>query len=167
MRASLRSLFGDSIEAIERKLKVSGWLLIASASGLLAMSLWGLLGTGSNFSKNFWSVMLTIVSACIATGSFAIQFRKLREAKSLSQEPPRIAEILTILAADPRHREALLQSLDELFDRDMSAGMSLRRARLRYVARALASVGGRLWSAAKGIGVFGLLAELFRRCFPS
>jgi len=62
-----------------------------------------------------------------------------------------------------RYRGALLADLDEEFHRGLSSGMSVKRARMRYWAAALNSIGPQLWAAARRIGLLGILADYARR----
>lgn len=83
--------------------------------------------------------------------------------KEADQDVPKFAEFLVGAVAKKRYRNSLLQSLDEDFRNDRAAGMSVRRARLRYWAASLNSIGPQLWAASKRIGLFGLLADYARR----
>jgi hypothetical protein len=78
------------------------------------------------------------------------------------REPPRAAELLVSSCTKNRYREALLNDLDEVFQRDL-ASMTVARARLRYWGGALHSIGPQLWALAKRIGIFGLIADYARR----
>ncbi|WP_159728356.1 hypothetical protein [Methylosinus sp. Ce-a6] len=80
-------------------------------------------------------------------------------------EPPRTAEMLVGALTKKRYRDALLMDLDEAFRRDVTSGMSVERARKRYWAAALNSVGPQVWAAARRIGLLGLLADYARRLF--
>jgi hypothetical protein len=77
-------------------------------------------------------------------------------------DPPRLAEFLVGLFAKKRHRAGLLHCLDEDFRADLAAGMSLARAKRRYWAAALNSLGPQLWAAIKRVGVIGLVAGYIR-----
>ncbi|TLG78651.1 hypothetical protein [Methylocystis sp. B8] len=79
--------------------------------------------------------------------------------------PPALAEFLVGLFAKPKYRTSFLQCLDEDFRSDINAGMPLSRARWRYRAAALNSVGPQLWVAIKRIGVIGIVADYVRRKF--
>lgn len=76
--------------------------------------------------------------------------------------PPALAEFLVGLFATPKYRTSFLQCLDEDFRSDINAGMPLSRARWRYRAAALNSIGPQLWAATKRIGVIGVLADYVR-----
>ncbi len=78
-------------------------------------------------------------------------------------DPPRLAEFILGACTKKRYRQALLDDLDEVFHRDLSAGMSISRARLRYWGGALNSVIPQLWSLTKRIGLFGIIADYARR----
>jgi hypothetical protein len=78
-------------------------------------------------------------------------------------EPPMNAEFLVGLFTKRGYREALLQALGEDFDRNLAAGMSTRRARLRYWAAALSSIVPQLLAAIKRIGLVGLVFDYARR----
>jgi hypothetical protein len=62
-----------------------------------------------------------------------------------------------------RYRKALLNDLDEDFQRDLSEGMTVARAQFRYWGGALYSITPQLLAAAKRIGIFGLIADYARR----
>ncbi|MCA8895973.1 MAG: hypothetical protein KDJ20_07905 [Hyphomicrobiales bacterium] len=106
------------------------------------------------------AVMFALIFA-----SLSASLKEIIESRPVTFEPPRWAEALVILAADRRHQEAFLQSLDELFERETASGMSCARARFRYAMRAFASVGGRLWTLAKRLGFIGFVADAIRRIF--
>lgn len=93
-------------------------------------------------------------------------FRLLQKGTSVdagqSVEPPRWAEFLVCLTAKKRHRAGLLHCLDEDFQNDLAAGISLRRANRRYWSAALNSIGPQLWAAIKRIGVIGIVADYVR-----
>lgn len=76
--------------------------------------------------------------------------------------PPGLAEFFVGLLSKKRYRNGLLQSLDEDFQNDLSAGVSLRRAQLRYWAAALNSTGPQLWAAVRRIGLIGIVADYIR-----
>jgi hypothetical protein len=78
-------------------------------------------------------------------------------------EPPRVAELLVSWCIKKRYREALLDDFDEVFQRDLSKGMTVARARLRYWGGALNSITPQLLAAAKRIGIFGLITDYARR----
>lgn len=78
-------------------------------------------------------------------------------------EPPRAAEMIVGALTKKRYRGALLADLDEEFHRGLSSGMSVKRARMRYWAAALNSIGPQLWAAARRIGLLGILADYARR----
>ena len=52
-------------------------------------------------------------------------------------ESPRIAELLVSWCTKKGYRKALRDDLDEVFQRDLSNGMTVARARLRYWGGAL------------------------------
>lgn len=68
-------------------------------------------------------------------------------------ELPCFAEFIAGLLTKKRYREALLQSLEEDFNRDVSAGMSVRRAKLRYWASALHCALDQIWPALKRVAI--------------
>jgi hypothetical protein len=78
-------------------------------------------------------------------------------------EPPRVAELLVSWCINKPYREALLYDFDEDFQRDLSKGMTVARARLRYWGGALNSITPQLLAAAKRIGIFGLFTDYARR----
>jgi hypothetical protein len=78
-------------------------------------------------------------------------------------EPPIIPEFLVVLCVNRRYRNGLLQNLEEDFESDLAAGASVKRARRKYWAAALNSIGPRLWAVAKRIGIIGLIADYARR----
>lgn len=88
---------------------------------------------------------------------------KVSRSDTPSKEPPAIAESLVGLCTKKRYREALLDDLDEVFQRDISSGVAVGRARRRYWAAALNSIAPQLWSAAKRVGFLGILADYARR----
>lgn len=85
------------------------------------------------------------------------------EMSSFRIEPPLAAEFLVSLFSKKRYRDSLLEALSEDFDRDLAAGVSLRRACLRYWAAALNSIGPQALAAAKRIGIVGLVFDYARR----
>jgi len=85
---------------------------------------------------------------------------------SLRTEPPRVAELLVSWVSwctKKRYRAALRDDLDEVFQRDLSKGMTVARAGLRYWSSALGSITPQLLALAKRIGIFGLIADYARR----
>jgi hypothetical protein len=78
-------------------------------------------------------------------------------------EPPRVAELFVSWCTKKRYREALLDDLDEDFQCDLSKGMTVARARLRYWGSALHSITPQFLALAKRIGIFGLIADYARR----
>ncbi|MGB8901831.1 MAG: hypothetical protein WCC90_22455 [Methylocella sp.] len=78
-------------------------------------------------------------------------------------EPPRVVELLVGWCIKKRYRKALLDDLDEVFQCDLSNGMTVARARLRYWGSALHSITPQLLALAKRIGIFGLIADYARR----
>jgi hypothetical protein len=82
----------------------------------------------------------------------------------LKAVPPIVAEFLVgLFAKSPRHRNGLLQNLEEEFDSNLANGATVRRARRKYWAAALNSIGPQLLAAAKRIGIIGLIADYARR----
>ncbi len=79
------------------------------------------------------------------------------------QEPPRLAEFLVGLFVKKRHRNDILGGLAEDFNNDLAAGMSLRRAKRRYWAAALNSIGPQALAALKRIGFVGVVFDYARR----
>lgn len=79
------------------------------------------------------------------------------------REPSRLAEFLVLLCVKKRYSGAILSDLEEVFERDLDAGMSLRRARIRFWGRALHSVAPQLWALAKRVGLVGILVDYARR----
>lgn len=115
--------------------------------------------------------MFILVLLCMAASiwhvlrSFALlfQYTSNKNRKSASTvEPPRFAEFLVALLAKKRYRHGLLQNLDEDFQNDLAAGMTLRRAKRRYWAAALNSIGPQLWAAVKRFGLIGIVADYIR-----
>jgi hypothetical protein len=105
-------------------------------------------------------------------GDFLPRTRRLLQRLSVSEgtdargdgiEPPRLAEFLVGALAKRRYRAGLLQCLDHKFQSDLANGLSHRRARARYWAAALNTIGPQLWAAAKRVGLFSLLADYARR----
>lgn len=78
-------------------------------------------------------------------------------------EPPRIAELLVSWCTKKGYREALRDDLDEVFQRDLSNGLTVARARLRYWGGALHSITPQLLAGAKRIGIIGVIADYARR----
>ena len=80
------------------------------------------------FAKVFWHYDILVPQA--------------QDAQDQEQnEPPRTAEFLVGLFAKKRYRNAILRDLAEDFDSDIASGMSLDRAKRRYWAAALNSIG--------------------------
>jgi len=79
------------------------------------------------------------------------------------EDPPRAAEFIIGVFAKKRYRKSILSDLAEDFALDIASGMSIRRARRRYWAAAVASVAPQAYAALKRIGVLGLLLEAARR----
>ncbi|MGB8276679.1 MAG: hypothetical protein WCF20_01900 [Methylovirgula sp.] len=104
------------------------------------------------FQKGLRRVLLTLAASFTA---------RPREGTASTQhpEPPRLAEFLVGWCTSRRHRNALLQDLEEDFQNDLREGKSVRRAKLRYWAAAVNSITPQLWAAAKRIGVFVVLAR--------
>ena len=78
-------------------------------------------------------------------------------------EPPRTAEFLVGLFAKKRYRKAVLRDLAEDFDSNLASGLSLDRAKRRYWAAALSSIGPQGLAALKRIGFVGLVFDYARR----
>jgi hypothetical protein len=93
-----------------------------------------------------------------AAGSAALSVTIPRPA-SLRTEPPRVAELLVGWCIKKRYRKALLDDLDEDFQHDLSKGMTVARARLRYWGSVLGSIIPQLLALAKRIGIVGLIAD--------
>jgi|GEM_PF-4905718 len=79
-----------------------------------------------------------------------------------AEDPPRLAEFVVGLLAKTRYRASLLQCLEEDFRNDLAADVSLRRAKRRYWAAALNSIGPQFCAWIKRIGVIGILADYVR-----
>lgn len=79
-----------------------------------------------------------------------------------AEDPPRLAEFFVGLLAKTHYRASLLQCLEEDFRNDLAADISLRRAKRRYWAAALNSIGPQFWAAIKRIGVIGVVADYVR-----
>jgi hypothetical protein len=99
-----------------------------------------------------------VADQAAAAGSAALPVTIPRPT-SPETEPPRFAELLVSSCTKSRYRKALLNDLDEDFQRDLSKGMTVGRARMRYRGSALRSITPRLWALAKRIGIFGLIAD--------
>lgn len=80
-----------------------------------------------------------------------------------SGEPPRLAEFLVGLFAKRRYRNAILRDLAEDFDSNLASGMTPNRAKWRYWAAALNSIGPQALAALKRIGIVGFLFDYARR----
>jgi len=78
------------------------------------------------------------------------------------REPPWMAEFLCAFAR-AKDIDALMGDFAELFARDCLAGMSQRRAVVRYWVRVLHSIGPQMSQAIRRVGVLGLLAAALRR----
>jgi hypothetical protein len=74
--------------------------------------------------------------------------------------PPQGAEFLLGWCTKKRYRQAVLDDLEEVFQRDLAKGMTVRRAKLRYLAATLHSITPQLIAAAKRVGIMGLIARL-------
>ena len=94
--------------------------------------------------------------------SIVSRLKEINEIK-MKPEPPSSAEFIVGLFAKKYLRESLLGSLSEDFDRDVAAGVSLRRAQFRYWAAALNSIGPQAVAALKRIGLVGLVFDYARR----
>lgn len=95
---------------------------------------------------------------------FSIRNRSFQEGRPRPpNEPPWLAESLVGLFAKKRYRNAILRDLAEDFDCDLASGMSLRRARRRYRAAALNSIGPQALAAIKRFGLVGLVFDYARR----
>jgi hypothetical protein len=82
--------------------------------------------------------------------------------QALPDNPPGLAEWLVALVAPKRRADAVLGDLEERFHRNVDS-LGLRRARARYWAEALRSIGPILWMKAKQLGLLALVAEIWRR----
>lgn len=80
-------------------------------------------------------------------------------------DPPSLAEWLVACFTKRHLREGLLQCLDEDFRTDLAAGISIRRAKIRYWGAALNCIGPQLWAAVKRIGLIGVIANYVRGKF--
>jgi len=80
-----------------------------------------------------------------------------------AREPPPVAEFLVGLFAKKRYRNSILSDLAEDFESDIASGISLDRAKRRYWAGALNSIGPQALAAVKRLGFWGLLVEAARR----
>jgi hypothetical protein len=118
---------------------------------------------GGNIETAGRNICLELASTEVADQAAAAGSAASRPA-SPRTEPPGVAELLVgCFIPKKRYREALLDDLDEVFQRDLSKGMTVGRARRRYWGRALPSIGPQLRGAAKRIGIFGLIADYARR----
>jgi hypothetical protein len=138
---------------------------------------WGalLLATGRSYITGwswffvFMGTSLTVIAGALMVAEFLVRSgaKSPRYRNALPQdqkvEPPIIAEFLVGLCAKHRYRNGLLQSLEDDFERDLAAGTTVRRARSKYWAAALNSIGPQLLAAAKRIGIIGLIADYARR----
>jgi hypothetical protein len=125
-----------------------GWLI-----------LWGDPGIGNVLF--LLALMVTIVWRYgFVTRGFVGRFVRDVDKKA---EPPIIAEFLVGLCAKDRYRNGLLQNLEDDFDSSLAAGTTVRRARRKYWAAALNSIGPQLLAAAKRVGIIGLIADYARR----
>jgi hypothetical protein len=107
-------------------------------------------------------VSTEVADQAAAAGSAALPVTIPRPA-SPRTEPPQVAELLVSWCIKKRYRGALLDDLDEVFQRDLTKGMTVARARLRYWGAALHSITPQLLAAAKRIGIFGLITDYARR----
>jgi hypothetical protein len=114
--------------------------------------------------RNIWLELASteVADQAAAAGSAALPVTIPRPT-SPETEPPRFAELLVSSCTKNRYRKALLNDLDEDFQRDLSKGMTVGRARMRYRGSALRSITPQLWELAKRIGIFGLIADYARR----
>jgi hypothetical protein len=78
-------------------------------------------------------------------------------------EPPIFAELLVAMFAKRRYRAAILQDLAEDFERDIGSGMSIGRARARYIGAVFNSIGPQALAAIKRLGVIGIIYDYARR----
>jgi hypothetical protein len=79
-------------------------------------------------------------------------------------EPPGIPEFLVRLCCTKKsYRDKVLGDLDEDFQHDLSEGMTIARARRKYLGGAIRSIIPQLWAAAKRVGIFGFIAYYARR----
>jgi hypothetical protein len=99
-----------------------------------------------------------VADQAAAAGSAALSATIPRPA-SPRTEPPQVAELLVSWCIKKRYRKAILDDFDEDFQRDLSKGMTVARARLRYWGSALRSITPQLLALAKRIGIFGLIAD--------
>jgi hypothetical protein len=79
-------------------------------------------------------------------------------------DPPRVAEFLLGVFVKKRYRNGLLQSLEEEFHNDLAC-MSLNRAKRRYWAAALNSMGPQMLATVKRLGLIGLVVDYLRNRF--
>jgi hypothetical protein len=110
-------------------------------------------------SKETLSLLFSHLLLAIQSRLNGLQDRQSQQ----PSEPPRLAEFLVGLFAKKRYRNAILRDLAEDFDSDLAAGMSLRRAKRRYWAAALNSIGPQALAAIKRMGVVGLVFDYARR----
>jgi hypothetical protein len=66
--------------------------------------------------------------------------------------PPLVAEFLLCLFARKKDTVTLVGDLQEYFSRDLDAGISVRRAKARYWARVLGSIGPQVWQMLLRVG---------------
>jgi len=82
-----------------------------------------------------------------------------------TREPPLLAESLLCIFARAKDIDALMDYFEELFERDCAAGMSRRRANVRYWSKVIRSIGPQILQAARRLGWLGLIMAAFRRLF--
>lgn len=120
------------------------------------------------------TVMIPLLLVVLAVVSLEGLFNsKPKPLVPASLEPPGLAEILLCIFAKKRYRNGLLQCHAEVFFADLETGMSLARAKRRYWASVMASVGPQVWpllkrtvwSALKHLGVAAALADLAKHLF--
>ena len=93
--------------------------------------------------------------------------RKLNNAldeidRNKRREPPWLAEFLCVFAR-VKDIDALMGDFEELFARDCAAGLSPRRAAVRYWVRVLRSIKPQMLQYIGRVGVLGLLAAVLKR----
>ena len=82
-----------------------------------------------------------LIGLASGAGAFVAFARALRRQRVDLAEVPLLAEGLLGIFARGKDIEALKGDFEELFARDCEAGISLRRAKARYWARVLRSIG--------------------------
>jgi hypothetical protein len=97
---------------------------------------------------------------------FFLKWTHLVAESELGGEPPALAEFLAGLFASKKHRQAVLGDLEEKFNDDLARGISIARARRRYWASALHSVGPLLLASTKKIALIGAVVAAARKLLP-